>query len=511
MKMSAIKFWSYACAFGALVFLMTNCQKDTASKDPNGTEVLKKAPPVSNLSRKCLAHEKMHTLLIANPELQESRQRLEAFTNEFARSFDNKLGTRSVVTIPVVFHIVYNTAAQNVSDAQIQSQMRVLNEDFRKLNANANSIPSVFRPLAADTEINFVLAKQDPSGAATTGIVRKQTSTTKFIDEKVMSAATGGSNIWDSKRYLNIYVCNLPDYLGFAYYPGVPANIDAAVINFKAFGTMGTAVAPYNLGKTAVHEVGHWLNLDHIWGDDEDSNDVCGGTDHVADTPNQGEDNSGTPSFPTISCGNTPHGDMFMNYMDYSDDVALNMFTLGQKARMQALFAVGGARRGIATSNGGTAPTGGGTGGGSTTCTDNYESNNTEATAKTIPLNTTISANIGTKTDKDWFKITTTAAQPKLKIDLTNVPADYDVYVYRNGSVVAYSQNDGTAAEQVIYNATSAGTYNILVEAYYVEFNASKCYNLKATTGSANFRTVASPKLNNAGKKDKKMLGLEAL
>jgi pregnancy-associated plasma protein-A len=142
----------------------------------------------------------------------------------------------------------------------------------------------------------------------------------------------GGVDAWPSDAYLNLWVCSLGGgLLGYAQFPGGPAATDGVVILNKAFGTTGTATAPFDLGRTAVHEVGHWLNLRHIWGDTED----CSGTDFVADTPNAQHPNFGKPSFPHISCSNGPSGDMFMNYMDYVDDDSMVMFTAGQVARMR--------------------------------------------------------------------------------------------------------------------------------------------------------------------------------
>jgi hypothetical protein len=161
----------------------------------------------------------------------------------------------------------------------------------------------------------------------------------------VKSAATGGADAWPSDRYLNIWVCPLAGgLLGYAQFPGGPAATDGVVIRHSAFGTTGTATAPFDLGRTTTHEIGHWVNLRHIWGDDGTG---CWGDDFVADTPNQGGPNTGTPPFPTVSCGNAPNGDMFMNYMDYTDDVAMFMFSAGQVTRIHA--ALDGPRAAIGT------------------------------------------------------------------------------------------------------------------------------------------------------------------
>jgi hypothetical protein len=137
-------------------------------------------------------------------------------------------------------------------------------------------------------------------------------------------------------KYLNFWICNLGEgLLGYAQFPGGPAKTDGVVILYTAFGTTGAAAAPFNLGRTATHEVGHWLNLRHIWGDKTD----CSGSDQVSDTPKAQMPNYGTPTWPHISCNNGPNGDMFMNYMDYVDDAAMFMFTQGQAARLNATLA----------------------------------------------------------------------------------------------------------------------------------------------------------------------------
>ena len=261
------------------------------------------------------------------------------------------------VTIPVVVHVLYSTAAENISDAQIASQIAVLSEDYHKLNADAGSVPAPFAGLSADTGIQFVLAKRNPSGLAKTGIERKSSITTSWgTADNIKSTATGGLNAWDVSKYLNLWVGTIGSgILGYAQFPGRAAATDGAVISPVYFGRTDTVISPYNLGRTASHEVGHWLNLNHIWNDD---NGACTGTDNIADTPNQGAENYGKPVFPHVSCSNGPNGDMFMNYMDYVDDNAMFIFSTGQSPRMNALFAAGGARVGLLTSQGGVAPGG---------------------------------------------------------------------------------------------------------------------------------------------------------
>jgi hypothetical protein len=239
---------------------------------------------------------------------------------------------RGVTIIPVVVHVVYHTRDQNISDEQVRSQIDVLNRDFRRANPDAATVPDPFAPLIADARLNFRLADTDPEGNTTAGVVRTATSRRSFTtDDRVKFSDTGGDDAWPSYSYLNIWVCEL-DVLGYAQFPGGPTETDGIVIFHSAFGTTGTAQAPFNLGRTTTHQVGHWLNLYHIWGDDGAG---CSGTDFVPDTPNQAGENYGRPDFPQISCMNGPNGDLFMNYMDYVDDVARFMFTSGQVARMQ--------------------------------------------------------------------------------------------------------------------------------------------------------------------------------
>lgn len=242
-----------------------------------------------------------------------------------------------VVTLPVVVHVVHNPDApeQNIGEEQIRSQITVLNQDFRAANPDVVNVPEVWKPLVADTRIEFELATRDPNGEPTGGILRVETDKRGFTwDDAVKAGATGGSDAWPSDQYLNVWVCQLGGgLLGYAQFPGGPPQTDGVVILHSAFGTMGTAAAPFDGGRTTTHEVGHWLDLYHIWGDDDGA---CSSDDKVADTPNQGGANVGTPIFPRVTCENGPNGDMFMNYMDYTDDVAMFMFTQGQARRMNA-------------------------------------------------------------------------------------------------------------------------------------------------------------------------------
>ena len=531
----------------------------------------------SQAQRTCATMDVYSKLLQDNPSLGTTRQEIEAFTSKYIAEHGNN-APRSVVTIPVVVHVLYNTAAQNISDAQVQSQIAVLNADYSKTNADVSGVPSAFSSVVANANIQFCLAQRDPNGNATTGIIRKSTTTASFsTNDAAKHSAQGGDDAWPSASYLNLWCCNLGGgLLGYAQFPGGAAATDGVVILCTAFGSIGTAAAPYNKGRTATHEVGHWLNLYHIWGDD---NGACTGSDNVSDTPNQASENYGCPTFPHVSCSNGPNGDMFMNYMDYTDDACMFMFTSGQNARMQALFATGGARASLLSSLGCTPPSGGGStcgtvsglsssaittttatiswtalsgatsynvqykpstsstwttttsattslglsgltagtsydyevqavcasGSGTysaplsfvttsvtTTCTDIYESNNTSSTAKAIAVNTNITALIGTSTDKDYYKFTSTSAAPNIKVTLSNLPADYDVKLLNaSGATLYTSQNTGTTAETIKYNSAPVGTYYIYVYGYGGAYSATSCYTLNASTGSVAWRDAA--------------------
>lgn len=264
-------------------------------------------------------------------------------------TFPTQILKDEIITIPVVIHVLYNNATENISDAQILSQIESLNNDYRRLNSDTINTPAAFAAVAADTRITFCLAKTDPKGRRTTGIVRKYTSTQNWLaDDEMKYSSKGGDNAWDSKKYLNIWVCNLfGRMIGYATLPGTAADKDGLVIKYNAFGTKGTLSFPYNKGRTATHEIGHWLGLMHLWGDKS-----CG-DDGVSDTPPQQSSNSGCTSFPHKSaCSINSNGDMFMNFMDFSDDACMNMFTTGQKNKMRSLFVTGGARNSFLTANG---------------------------------------------------------------------------------------------------------------------------------------------------------------
>lgn len=249
-----------------------------------------------------------------------------------------------IITIPVVIHVLFNDAFQNIPDEQVLSQIDVLNRDFRMLNADRSNIPSAFKSKAADARIMFCLAQVDPQGRPTTGILRRYTTVSPFMRADEMKfKSTGGSDAWDAKNYLNIWVCSMfGRTMGYATPPGGDPAKDGVVINYDVFGEKGRLRTDFNKGRTATHEIAHWLGLKHIWGDDD-----CG-DDGIWDTPKQMSYNFGCPTFPRTSyCSADNNGDMYMNFMDLTNDACMNMFSNGQKNKMRAQFAMGGARNSI--------------------------------------------------------------------------------------------------------------------------------------------------------------------
>jgi hypothetical protein len=288
--------------------------------------------------RRSCAHVAVHELLVeTDPGYRDRRLKINEEAQRSIASGQAMRVAQRVTTIQVVVHVVYRTKAENISDSQVKSQIAVLNRDYGLKNPDKSKVPTPFKSIVGNPNVQFKLATKDPDEKQTNGITRTATTVDGFgADNGVKSAKTGGRDPWDTARYLNFWVCALGGgLLGYAQFPGGPAKTDGVVILNTAFGTRGTAAAPFNRGRTATHEVGHFLNLRHIWGDMND----CTGNDQIADTPKAGGANFGKPKFPHLSCNNGPSGDMFMNYMDYVDDAAMFMFSQGQVARMNATLA----------------------------------------------------------------------------------------------------------------------------------------------------------------------------
>jgi hypothetical protein len=286
--------------------------------------------------QRCHAHEYDQIMTSRHPEALQTRQQIFDNAEQNAVTETNNLRTRSVVVIPVVFHVVYKNSSENVSSQRILEQLQIMNEDFGGYNPDRVKVPAVWAGLVANTEIQFCLAKRDPNNNWTNGVVRVSTTTQSFDlqSDNVKSNSTGGDDTWDASRYLNIWVCDIyGPILGYAQLPGLPAATDGVVIDYLYVGKTG-ASAPFNRGRTATHELGHWLGLQHIWADDGGS---CASSDGVSDTPNQADENYNCYAVGQVltdACSPTSPGVMWMNYMDYTDDACMYMFTKGQKSVM---------------------------------------------------------------------------------------------------------------------------------------------------------------------------------
>lgn len=291
--------------------------------------------------RNCGSMDYLQSQIEANPERAYNLQQIEKQTARWIANNQGEFKEGELLTIPVVVHVIYNNSTENISDAQVLSQITVLNDDFRRLNSDQDNEWGQ----AADTEIEFCMATIDPDGNPTDGITRTSTNQSSFgTNDQMKFDSSGGKDAWPAGDYLNIWVCDISGgILGYAQFPGGPASTDGVVIDYQYYGTIGTATSPFDLGRTGTHEVGHWLNLRHIWGDGG-----CSVDDFVGDTPTSDAPNYGCALGHT-SCAST---DMVQNYMDYSDDACMNLFTAGQRDRMQALFGPGGSRESLMTSGG---------------------------------------------------------------------------------------------------------------------------------------------------------------
>ena len=309
------------CLSLATMLVLFSCQKD------DNISTTAKAS-----RRICASQEVLERQLKENPELATKMNQIEAFTeNAVLNQSQNRL-VNGKIQIPVVVNVLYRTTAENISLTLIQSQIDVLNKDFNALNSDYNSVPTLFSGVKANVGISFVLDQ----------VIRKSTTKTSWGTRDTMKKTSrGGLDPTSPTTKLNLWSCTIGGgILGYAQFPGGSSATDGVVIDPLYFGvTSDTSSSyPYNLGRTATHEVGHWLNLRHIWGDAN-----CG-NDYVSDTPTHDSANFGVPTYPHYStCSGTPV-EMTMNYMDYTDDRGMYMFSLGQKSRMDAIFLSGGPR-----------------------------------------------------------------------------------------------------------------------------------------------------------------------
>ena len=316
--------------FAAGILLFAACQKTATHEEP----VLPEEEIVSD-ARKCAANEVLEEQLKADPGLRQRMDEIETFTRRFV---DNPAISRivgDVMEVPVVVNVLYNTTAQNISNEQIESQISIINADFAATNSDYGNTPAIFQGvLSGNTKIRFVLE----------GTNRKFTSKASWTTNDAMKKSSqGGIDPTNPTTTLNMWVCNLGGgILGYAQFPGGSSTTDGIVLDDNATGNTGTAAAPYGLGRTATHEIGHYFNLRHIWGDTR-----CG-NDFVDDTPLHDAANYGCPPDGHKSKCKGRNIEMTMNYMDYTDDACMYMFTADQKSRMQAVFQSGGPRNSFA-------------------------------------------------------------------------------------------------------------------------------------------------------------------
>ncbi|MEC5145404.1 M43 family zinc metalloprotease [Chitinophaga sp. 212800010-3] len=289
--------------------------------------------------RKCGTAEVIQQRIKDNPQLQQLVNRNEAMMQQGQQQVHVEAVPQQV-TIPVVVHIVLDNPSL-VTDEQVASEIAVLNRDYNAANPDISQVPPVWQPLIGNTRINFCMAQRTPDNEPTTGIIRVQTAAGQSYPitngaPDVKYSSDGGSDGWDHTRYLNIWVTRLSgNYLGVAAPPGLgfPVVEEGVVIHYTTFGTTGSVGPTYNLGRTATHEIGHYFGLKHVWGTNTGN---CTTDDGIADTPPQSNYTTGCPSFPKLDvCTPTWPGIMFMNYMDYTDDACMHLFTAGQVNRMR--------------------------------------------------------------------------------------------------------------------------------------------------------------------------------
>ncbi len=337
-----------ACCHLLFVFMFVTAMKNTKHLLLLLSAILLYDLATAQTNGWCSTMEHTFRQLQSNPQFAQQYEGMKTFLYQANQSNAQRATDANAQTIyiPVVFHIVHNGDAlgtgENISDAQIMSQLTAMNLHYTAQDANLVNVPAAFAPLIGNCNIQFCLAKFDPDGNPTTGIIRHQLSTATWNDETTIDNTLKPSTIWDHTKYMNIWSVRMGGTLisdGVLAYSSLPffgaANSDGIVARFNTIGTTGSLLTGHNLGKTITHEAGHWLGLLHTWGTDANCGDAG---DYVDDTPDQADLNFGCPAFPHISCNNGPNGDMFMNYMDYADDACSYMFSAGQSNNIHSVL-----------------------------------------------------------------------------------------------------------------------------------------------------------------------------
>jgi hypothetical protein len=303
------------------------------------------------IDRKCGTPKHLEQKFQENAILKERFEQKKIEFNKIVSSLSQEKNARlaGTIYIPVVFHIVMNNP-NLVTDEQIQAQLDTLNKDFFGANGDSIKVPSYFKPLVGKSNIQFCLAQRTPDGDASEGIERITTSNPAFdLDDKVKHNYSGGADAWSSAKYFNVWVCGMNDaFLGYATMPadGSAPNEEGVVVDYRTLP--GGSLSRFDAGKTLTHETGHYFNLFHIWADDGGS---CAYDDLVDDTPKQADaSHGGFSGVKFDSCTSSGNGIMYQNYMDYTDDSCLVMFTNGQVNRMETALSM--YRTSLLSSNG---------------------------------------------------------------------------------------------------------------------------------------------------------------
>ncbi len=314
-------FLTMAIAAGILV----GCQTNEQNPD---FEPIVEASSLQKAEKQCFANDVLNDNMTKDASLKDNMAKIEDFTSQYiSRVKKGELQSRLVngkIQIPVVYHVIYKQASENLSLSILQDQIDAMNEDFNLQNPNRGALPAEFAGVEANINVDFVIED----------VIRVQNSKKRSWrpDDSMKRSSSGGSDVVNPQEFLNVWIVNIMPYrggqiLGYAQFPGGSWSTDGVVLAHQFVGRNQ---------RTATHEVGHWMNLRHIWGDGG-----CGASDFVADTPDADGNSRGCPSYPTIECGSA---NMTMNFMDYSDDTCMYMFSEGQKSRMDAVFATGGFR-----------------------------------------------------------------------------------------------------------------------------------------------------------------------
>ncbi len=312
------------------IFLFYACS--TEEVRPEAEQTLGQAGPLNN--KKCGTTKLSEQRISEDPDFFQKRANYDAFiANRILEASQESAKASPIITVPVIVHILYNKEADKFSKQFVRTQIGVLNNAFKGTNGDISKVPEKFvKSLAGDTRIRFDLRR----------IIYKATdveafSINDFSEADIRNPNKGGSAPIDPVHKLNIWVANLDGFAGAAFKPehNVAPEQDGIMMNRMFFGLFESDTNPLNLGRTLVHEAGHYLGLRHLWGDDALGPTGCRTDDGVGDTPNSSRGHTGVPVFPVVTCGSE---DMFMNYMDFTDDKALLMFTKGQTKRMRAAF-----------------------------------------------------------------------------------------------------------------------------------------------------------------------------